>query len=495
MNATEIESKPVLFLNRAQLQGGQVLRIYFKREHEKLIERIGRNDWVVFSPELDAWYVPESNGNINLLKELFDDIAEVSLKYLDWKPAPKIKSIPNNIGFSGYSARPLVKFAERDKIMLFSFVENDVKMIGYKHIFPRALYRDVLSNGRFGYNAKTGIWFFRAERNELKKALDFLMPHYFIKLHNSLTISDLRLMRTLMEQRYEKGNFYKSCPLEFLDHMRLHNYSNHTISTYHNLVLRFINTFPTLSLERVKKFGTQEIDAYHMAWLQDTSPSASLINQSVNALKLFYVVIGKVDLDLKDVHRPMRDHQLPGTYSREEIDAIIRNIDNLKHKTMVFLIYSAGLRVSELQNLRVEDILEDRKLIFIRKSKGRKDRYTILAENALLLLKEYLEEYKPEGYLFGGCFGGPYSATSLRKIVHTAKTRAGVKTAGSVHTLRHSFATHLLENGTDLRYIQELLGHASSKTTEIYTHVSNLNLSNITSPGDLINFKQKELSK
>jgi integrase/recombinase XerD len=142
--------------------------------------------------------------------------------------------------------------------------------------------------------------------------------------------------------------------------------------------------------------------------------------------------------------------------------------------------------VSEATNLRINDILFDRKLIHIRKSKGRKDRFSILADTTISLLNDYMREYAPKNYLFEGQYGGQYSEGSIRKILETAKEKAGVKTKGSVHGLRHSFATHLLENGTDLRYIQELLGHNSSKTTEIYTHVSNINLSKIKSPGDLI---------
>ena len=125
-------------------------------------------------------------------------------------------------------------------------------------------------------------------------------------------------------------------------------------------------------------------------------------------------------------------------------------------------------------------------MIHIKKSKGRKDRFTTLAQKAIELINLYINEYKPEKYLFEGQYGGQYSATSIRAIVKEAKERAGIMTPGSVHTLRHSYATHLLENGTDLRYIQELLGHNSSKTTEIYTHVSTLNISKIISPADLL---------
>ena len=147
-------------------------------------------------------------------------------------------------------------------------------------------------------------------------------------------------------------------------------------------------------------------------------------------------------------------------------------------------MYSAGLRVSEALNLRPDDILRDRMQIRIRQSKGKKDRYTILAKTTLKLLEEYFRAYKPGEYLFEGQFGGKYSATSVRKVLSEAVQKAGVHPHSGTHTLRHSFATHLLEAGTDLRYIQGLLGHNSSKTTEIYTHVSNVHLQTIRSPLD-----------
>lgn len=292
----------------------------------------------------------------------------------------------------------------------------------------------------------------------------------------------------LLEQSYVKGSDFKSCPLAFPEYMQLHNYSNSTFITYHNLVLRYLNTFKGHRLSQVNDFCIGEIDAYHKTWMQRSSPSSSLINQSVNAIKLYYKVISNKLIDSKDIHRPMRNKILPKVYSREEIKRIIKCIKNPKHKTIIFLIYSAGLRVCELINMRVEDIMVDRKMVFIRRSKGRKDRYTILADSALSMLTEYIIKHKPGNYLFEGQFGGRYSSTSIRNILKAAKMKAGVITPGSAHTLRHSFATHLLENGTDLRYIQELLGHSSSRTTEIYTHVSTLNISKITSPGDLINF-------
>jgi site-specific recombinase XerD len=150
----------------------------------------------------------------------------------------------------------------------------------------------------------------------------------------------------------------------------------------------------------------------------------------------------------------------------------------------LILIYSAGLRRSELINLKVSDINSERMVINIIGAKGKKDRVSLLSENILQLLRKYYKEYKPKKYLFEGARGGKYSSTSVVKILKNAAQKAGIRKNITPHMLRHSFATHLLEQGTDLRYIQELLGHNSSKTTEIYTHVSKKAIGNIRNPAD-----------
>ena len=164
--------------------------------------------------------------------------------------------------------------------------------------------------------------------------------------------------------------------------------------------------------------------------------------------------------------------------------ALLNAVDNLKHKCILMLIYSAGLRMGELLALERTDIIPERKQVLVRGGKGGKDRVTLLSEKILTLLNEYLQAYTPRIYLFESPEGGMYSATSVQMVFKRAKKKAGITAPATVHTLRHSFATHLLESGTDLRYIQTLLGHASSKTTEIYTHVSTKALGQIRSPLD-----------
>lgn len=320
----------------------------------------------------------------------------------------------------------------------------------------------------------------------MKEVVEFLVQHYMVRINTELKISDLEIKRLLLEQRFEKNEKFISVPDEFLAYMQLHHYSMNTFDTYHNMVLRFLNWDDTTTLEQINDFEVEEIDRYHETWMQQLNPSDSVINQSINAIKLYYKTVEDREMNLKEIHRPKRKKMLPTIYSLDEVQRIIHSIDNLKHRTMILLIYSAGLRLNEMINLKVEDVLEDRRMIYIKGGKGRKDRYTILSNTALEMLHQYKEVYHPERFLFEGQYGGPYSPTSVRRVLAQAKVKAGVTKQGAVHTLRHSFATHLLENGTDLRYIQELLGHQSPKTTEIYTHVTTINISKITSPGDLI---------
>ncbi len=178
------------------------------------------------------------------------------------------------------------------------------------------------------------------------------------------------------------------------------------------------------------------------------------------------------------------DKPLPKVISKEEVKTIIKATNNIKHKCIVSLLYSGGLRRSELLNLRIEDIDSKRMLIKVRMGKGNKDRYTLLSKSILADLRKYYQKWKPELFLFEGPEGGQYAGSSVGKIVSNTAKKAKITKHVTPHMLRHSFATHLLEAGTNLRNIQELLGHHSSQTTEIYTHVSRSSLVSIANPLD-----------
>lgn len=482
------EKTPTIFLNRVTYKGIPFLKLYY-RPSDIITQIIKKHSWIRYSIIYSAYYTLDNNEYIELIQSVFSNITLVSTKHLNWKPLVKPKISENSIGVSYNTKQVLPKRGKLQAISLFPFEKGGIKLIGLKNLFSKT---EVVEIKRFSicfFDNEMKIWYFKASANQLNRVINYLIPHYAIKINSDLKISDLNIRRTLLEQSYLKDKYFKSCSIVFLEYIQLRNYSESTFVTYHNLVLRYLNTYKGQSVENINKFGVIEIDKYHNEWVQRSSPSSSLINQSVNAIKLYYKVIGDHTLDLKNVSRPKKNKNLPSVYSREEIKRIIQSITNIKHKAMIFLIYSAGLRISELVSIRKEDILLDRKMIFIKGAKGKKDRYSTLADTAKILIQEYLLENNPNKYLFDGQYGGKYSTESIRKILHRAKDKAKVYTRGSVHTLRHSFATHLLENGTDLRYIQELLGHSSSKTTEIYTHVSILNISQIASPGDMINIQ------
>ena len=192
----------------------------------------------------------------------------------------------------------------------------------------------------------------------------------------------------------------------------------------------------------------------------------------------------KREKEFYDLPRPKKPFKLPDVLAEEEVISIIQKIKNLKHRTMIMAGYSAGLRVSEIVNLKVKDIDSKRMMIHIHAAKGKKDRLVPLSKKLLETLREYYTTYKPKDFLFEGQDGKSYSARSVQSILQTAKLKAKINKTGSVHMLRHSYATHLMEGGTDIRIIQELLGHNSIKTTMRYTHVSKKDIGRIESPLD-----------
>ena len=194
--------------------------------------------------------------------------------------------------------------------------------------------------------------------------------------------------------------------------------------------------------------------------------------------------------------RPRRERRLPVVLARQDVIRLLESVANIKHRALLMLVYSVGLRVSEVVKLRPKDIDASRHMIRIRGAKGQKDRYTVLSEVALQTLREYWKIYRPKKWLFPGSKEGSHITTrTVEKILENTRKKAGIVKHITVHTLRHSFATHLLESGRDLRYIQELLGHKSSKTTEIYPHVSERDIGRIKSPLDTIGKGDNEVTK
>ncbi len=263
--------------------------------------------------------------------------------------------------------------------------------------------------------------------------------------------------------------------------LEIARYSPRSIQVYLNAAAQLFRHFPEKHPNDIR---TEDIETFQHHLATTRKLSNSTLNQAVNAIRYYYMnVVGDASR-VTFIERPRKESKLPLVLSKPEVAAVLKAPENLKHQAMLSLAYSGGLRVSEILALRPEDLLFDRGLIRIRGAKGNKDRTTLLGRSTAVQMKRYMENYKPRDLLFEGQGGGAYSARSLQKVMEAALQKAGINKPATMHTLRHSFATHLLEQGTDLRYIQALLGHASSKTTEIYTHVTTRYLQGIVNPMD-----------
>ena len=277
-------------------------------------------------------------------------------------------------------------------------------------------------------------------------------------------------------------NTYRACPESYLIKLELKRYAYNTAKTYISLFEKFINRFYKIPLNELTE---NEIRQY-LKELNDQSKSNSYIHQAINSIKFYFEIVLGMPNRFYEIERPRPQTTLPKVLSIEEVMALINNTNNYKHRCIVSLLYSAGLRRSELINLNLTDIDSDRMLIHVKNAKGNKDRYTILSKTTLIDLRIYFKKWRPKKFLFEGPKGNQYSPSSVLKIVNKAGEKANIKKRVTPHMLRHSFATHLLENNTDLRYIQSLLGHSSSTTTEIYTQVATKFLQVVQSPLDLI---------
>lgn len=266
------------------------------------------------------------------------------------------------------------------------------------------------------------------------------------------------------------------------EHLHRKGYSRQTHKAYLGHAERFIRQ----SILSVEEVSPRELDAYFLKMMKEKH-SNTYVNQAISALRFWFKVVMKRSDFPKEWVRPKRNKNLPSVFSEEEVLALLESTSNLKHRLLLTLAYSSGLRVSEVVRLQKRDFDVSRKMIHIRQAKGGKDRYSLLSDSVIDLMQQYLQSYVAVDYLFpggSGDHGTHLTERSAQYIFERAKRKAGIEKKASIHTLRHSFATHLLENGTDLRHIQELLGHASLKTTEIYTHVSIKDLKRIQSPLD-----------
>jgi site-specific recombinase XerD len=274
---------------------------------------------------------------------------------------------------------------------------------------------------------------------------------------------------------------YKPLIHSFVKWMAQKRYSINTITTYKSMVITFFKYHNTKAVIEITK---EDIIDFNINYILANNFSYTYQNQLVNAIKLFYKQITSSTLDLDQLDRPKKAKRLPEVLSLDEVKELLTLVSNTKHKALLSLLYSCGLRIGEALSLKLNSVDFNRLLIHVKSGKGRKDRFVPLSTTMVNLLQRYYAEYKPKDYVFEGRDNAAYSPVSARQVLKRAVKQTAIQKSITLHTLRHSYATHLLENGTDIRFIQELLGHKNPKTTMLYTHISTTSLEKIKNPFD-----------
>lgn len=434
-----------------------------------LIKIVKQIEGAAWSQTHKSWHVEDKRESIEKIISLFNGIAEINIndipKYNNHYKGRK-EIIPSEIRET-QNKTACIEIIDYKKIILrFPFAKEHIakiKTIPYYY-----------------WHKEEKYWSFSFSQNILSE-----LENYFHKFNYLI---DIKLINTKGSQKKEKKTYGndRKMPLEYLEKLKLVRYSENTIRTYTGAFLDFINYY---SHKELHEITNDDIKSYLLYLVEKRKISTSFQNQVINAIKFYYEkVCGGKKLPYITIDRPIKEKYLPNVLSEEEVKRIIQSIQNLKHKAIILTIYSAGLRISEAINLKIADIDSDRMAITIKGAKGKKDRNSLLSEKLLLILREYFKQYKPKMWLFEGQYGEQYSFSSINQIFRRACIDSKIIKKATVHTLRHSFATHLLERGTDLRYIQELLGHSSSKTTEIYTHITHKGMEQIKSPLDNLEF-------
>lgn len=267
----------------------------------------------------------------------------------------------------------------------------------------------------------------------------------------------------------------------FIETLQLKGYSTNTIRTYGNEFAQFLYALRDL---KAADCDEEKIRSYFLYCINTLRLSENSMHSRINAVKFYYEKILGREQFFIEIPRPKKESKLPKVIHNQDIKKLFESTTNIKHNSILKLTYGMGLRVSEIVNLKIKDIDSKNMQVFLARAKGKKDRYVNLPESVLEQLRLYFIEYRPKEYLFEGQFGGQYSIRSAQNIFKSALKKSGLNKTVGIHSLRHSFATHLLENGTDVRFIQELLGHKDIKTTLLYTNVSDTSIRKIKSPLD-----------
>ncbi len=477
-----------------------------------------------FSGTYRCFYVDDTEDSLRAILRTLKDLAEIDITGISLKnrepditeykpvsdeappdsPEPKLADDIESEEF--YRPEAIRKIAENNNVpatpadiesrskfspVEFRINENEgLLVIKFTGRYDQDWISELRSYGKCTFDAKRREWLLTWTKMTCDSLAD-----YFASIGVRIKITKQVINDKLKSERKATGDEIRARDLGvrareglelmgwFLDENR---YSPRTKESYMAVLGFFFRYF---SPREPMEITEEEISLFIYDFIIRLGYSAAYQNQMVSAIKSYYTIAGKGKVNPDFFERPRRTRSLPKVFSKEEVSLILNSARNLKHKLILWMIYSCGLRRSEVTNIKLADLDRERNILHIREGKGKVDRIVPVPGKVWDKLDEYFSGYSPRIYLFEGQFRGRYSSESVYRVFKNALLNAGIKKDVGVHCLRHSYATHLHENGLDIRYIQELLGHKSTRTTEIYTHVSRRNLVAVRSPIEDLDLK------
>ncbi|MFK7774727.1 MAG: tyrosine-type recombinase/integrase [Saprospiraceae bacterium] len=483
-------------------RGEKHIKVGFEREAQ-LINKIKTIEGRKWSKTKNCWYLPYKKESFEAIERVFVGdkiIYPKSPKSRLAKTTEKV--IEENISTVNYSTYKykeeirrkvigkliIVKQTQQEWIELYVPFDKTGWLNVVRHINGRKWNKEKLC--WIIPNVKQSYWLLK-EHIELKNIqFDFKIEKNIPESYQ-FRYSNNEVMKKIKPKGFDSLNEnQKKAIFQLEEKIILKRLSHHTLKSYRNILITLFHYFPKTQPEDI---SIEDVQQYLLHLIKFKKISESTQNQIINAIKAYWEKVLNRQKIRVDIPRPKKPKHLPNVFSQEEVISLIESPENLKHKLILLLIYSAGLRLGELVNIRTRDINISRRVIFIKNGKGKKDRFVTLAEEVLPYLNQYQKKYRPTYWLIEGHTGGQYGKSTVNKVFKTALEKSKVFAFGTVHTLRHSYATHCVENGFSIGLLQEALGHGSIKTTEKYLHISSKALKKMKSPLDL--FKNNNRNK
>jgi len=457
-----------IYIDRVTLQGKTRIKLQFQFDHE-LIMAIKKLPGILWKEDPGYWHLPDMEHPITYIRKTFQSKYRVT--YLQ-----KTKDYTWTNNQRVFNQEKTIDSTETNNQRVFYHEVVTEDRIYIKFRFNPEVIALIKTLDKYYWHPGRKIWSIKGGKKNHWMFVKVMLANNFKPIAKDI----YHTIETKSKQNPSKPKS-TDLPLKLVNYMVLKSYSPRTMKIYKDHLIVFLNHWKE---DELNDLSSERITEFVHSVISTSNYSRSYQNQMINAIKLYLRVMQNRKLDALDLPRPKKERKLPVVLSRDEIKLIITQTYNLKHRTVISIIYGTGIRLGETVNIMVRDIDFQRKLIHIRAGKGKKDRIVPLPESLVKQLNIYLNQYKPVEYLFEGSGNRKYSPRSVQSIFKKALKETKIPKNATIHSLRHTFATHSLEDGIDIRLIQEILGHASIRTTEIYTHISNTTILSIQSPLD-----------